>query len=76
MALFWKKKQKAAERTAGMKIDLDVSRIQVTCPKCKSVHTSSDIRNRYYICPNCGKYLPVGAKERLLMVLDEGTFEP
>lgn len=76
MAPFWKKKQKAAEGAAGTRIDLDVSRIQVTCPKCKTVHTGNDILNRCYICPNCGKYLPVGAKERLLMVLDEGTFEP
>ena len=76
MAPFWKKKQKAAERTAGMRIDLDVSSIKITCPKCKSVHTGADVWNRYYICPNCGKYMPIGAKERLLMVLDDGTFEP
>ena len=76
MALFWKKKQKAAERTAGARIDLDVSHIKAACPKCKGVHTGSDIWDRYYICPNCGKYLPIGAKERLLTVLDDGTFEP
>ena len=76
MALFWKKKQKAAESAAGTRIDLDVSHIRVTCPKCKTVHTGTDIWDRYYICPNCGKYMPIGAKERLLMVLDDGTFEP
>ena len=76
MALFWKKKQKAAERIAGTIIDLDVSHIQTTCPKCKSVHTGANVWNRHYICPSCGKYMPIGAKERLLMVLDDASFEP
>ena len=76
MTPFWKKKQRPAALPTGTKIDLDVSSIRVTCPKCKSVHTGTDIWSRYYICPNCGKYIPIGAKERLLMVLDEGTFEP
>lgn len=76
MIQFWKKKGKTADRSVGAAIDLDIGNIQVACPKCKTVHTGADIWNRYYICPNCGKYMPIGAKERLLMVLDEGTFEP
>lgn len=76
MAPFWKKKQKAAERAAGTRMDLDVSHIKAACPKCKTVHTGADIWDRHFICPNCGTYMPIGAKERLLMVLDEGTFEP
>lgn len=76
MIQFWRKKEKIADRSAGATIDLDIGNIQVTCPKCKTVHTGNDVWNRYYICPNCGKYMPIGAKERLLMVLDEGTFEP
>ena len=73
---FWKKKQKSAAKSAGVKINLDVSQIKATCPKCKTVHTGSEIWDRYFICPNCGKYMPIGAKARLMMVLDEGTFEP
>lgn len=74
MTPFWKRK--IAGEPAGVKIDLDLNHIRAICPKCKTVHTGFDIANRFYICPNCGKYMPVGAKERLLMVLDEGTFEP
>lgn len=76
MTPFWKKKGKVPAQSAGAKIDLDLSHIKAVCPKCKTVHTGNDIWNRHYICPNCGKYMPIGAKERLLMVLDDGTFEP
>lgn len=76
MTPFWKKKQRPAVRPTGTKINLDVSNIRVTCPKCKTVHTGTDIWDRYFICSNCGKYMPIGAKERLIMVLDNGTFEP
>lgn len=76
MALFWMKKKKAAYRPAVKKIELDLGHIKTTCPKCKSVHTGTDIWNRYYICPDCGTYMPIGAKERLMMVLDEGSFDP
>lgn len=76
MTPFWRKKQKAASQPAGATIELDLSHIKVTCPKCKTVHTGNDIWNRFFICPNCGKYMAIGVRERLLMVLDEGTFEP
>lgn len=76
MTPFWKKKGKTVNQPAGVKLELDIGSVQVTCPKCKSVHTGNDIWNRHYICPHCGKYMPIGAKERLAMVLDEGTFEP
>ena len=29
-----------------------------------------------YICPNCGKHMPIGANDRISMVVDAGTFEP
>ena len=76
MTPFWKKKQKDSSNSAGRFINVDPSQIKATCPKCKTVHTGADIQNRFYICPNCGKYMPIGAKQRLMMVLDEGTFEP
>ena len=55
---------------------MDLDRKTVTCPKCKTVHSGSDMWQRLYICPKCGKYMPIGAKERLAVVLDEATFEP
>ena len=76
MIPFWMKKQKDIGSAEGKTINLDFSGIKAVCPKCKAVHTGTDIWNQYYICPDCGKYMPIGAKERLIMVLDEGTFAP
>ena len=61
---------------AGEKISLDFDHLKAVCPKCKAELSGKDIWDRFCICPNCGKYLPIGAKERLAMVLDNGTFEP
>ena len=76
MALFWKKRNADTAPPAGTMIHLDPSHKKATCPKCKTVHTGNDIWNRNFICPNCGKYMSIGAKERLAMVLDEASFEP
>ena len=75
MIPFWNKRRRVEDRSPGVTIGLDPGQIKATCPKCKNVHTGAQIRNRFYICPNCGKYMPIGARERLLMVLDEVTFE-
>jgi acetyl-CoA carboxylase carboxyl transferase subunit beta len=74
MNLFWKNEPKA--QVSGTAEATNLRTMQVVCPKCKNIYTGEDIRSRYYICPVCGKYLPVGAQERLRMVMDEGTFEP
>lgn len=50
--------------------------LAVTCPKCKTAYSGSDALDLLYICPKCGQYMPVGSKERLMMVLDEAAFEP
>lgn len=50
--------------------------LKVTCPKCKKSYSGNEAFEHLYICPECGKYMPIGAKARLLMVLDNGTFEP
>ena len=73
---FWKRNRNGSGHPPGTKIHVDLDRKTVTCPKCKTVHSGSDVWQRLYICPKCGKYMPISAKERLAMVLDETTFEP
>ncbi len=76
MSTFWKKRYKKINDSAGKVIDIDLSHVKMTCSKCKSEYTGNDVWHKYFVCPNCGTYMPVGAKERLLMVLDDGAFEP
>ncbi len=53
-----------------------VVRMHATCTSCKKSFDGSTSLENYYICPDCGKYMAVGAKARITMVADEGTFEP
>lgn len=76
MRLFRKRNRPAASHPPGMKLQVNLEQTRVTCPKCKTVHTGPEAWQSLYICPKCGKYMPIGAKERLAMVLDEASFEP
>ncbi len=73
MKPFWRRSRSSV---AVMEREAELNHVEVVCPKCKAVHHGTDIRNHHYICPMCGKYMPIGAKARLSMMLDEATFEP
>ena len=72
---FWNKKSGDASSALELAVEEKLQSSTVTCPKCKKVFTGREAFEHLYICPECGKYMPIGAKERLVMVLDEGTFE-
>ena len=76
MSTFWKKRHNKIGYSGGALVNVDLERVKVTCPKCKTAYTGNDVFHKYYICPECGAYMPIGAKERLLMILDDGEFEP
>lgn len=76
MIHFWKRNRKGMDQSGHTEIKVDFSNMTVTCPKCKTVHSGNDAWQNYFICPNCGKYMPISTKVRLAMVLDEATFEP
>lgn len=44
------------------------------CPECGALVPEKELRENLYVCPGCGKYLPMPAEERLRLVLDEGSF--
>lgn len=76
MTPFWKRNRRIAASAAGSGIRMDLDHKKVICPKCKKEYTGKQAYDNLYICPDCGKYMPIGARERLVMVLDDGTFEP
>ncbi|MBE6924601.1 MAG: acetyl-CoA carboxylase carboxyl transferase subunit alpha [Ruminococcaceae bacterium] len=73
---FWNKKSQNQLSELSKTVESELQQLKVTCPKCKKVYSGKEAFEHLYICPECGKYMPIGAKERLVMILDEGSFEP
>ena len=47
----------------------------IKCDGCKQTVYKSDIQSNMQICPNCGHHYRIGARERIALVADPGTFE-
>jgi acetyl-CoA carboxylase carboxyl transferase subunit beta len=43
------------------------------CPSCEAVLYAADLENNMHVCPHCGYHNRVGARQRLEMLLDEGS---
>lgn len=65
---FKKKKYKPA---SNVNIQPDVL---VKCPECSSMIFKNDLSDNLKICPTCGKYLKMNARERINSILDKDTF--
>ena len=46
----------------------------VMCPVCSRRTTQANWRANWQVCPNCGVHQPLSAPDRLLSVLDKGSF--
>lgn len=46
----------------------------VLCPKCKKETTREEMASAHYVCPCCGRYLPMGAWERIEELVDPHSF--
>lgn len=44
------------------------------CPSCKKQHNKSELEKEYLICQYCGYHFRLGARARIAMIADEGTF--
>jgi acetyl-CoA carboxylase carboxyl transferase subunit beta len=45
-----------------------------TCPSCGSHYRDDELKANLSLCPQCGHHFPVGARERIAQLVDEGTF--
>jgi len=43
------------------------------CPSCEAVLYAADLENNMHVCPHCGHHNRIGARQRLEMLLDEGS---
>ncbi|MRJ02464.1 MAG: acetyl-CoA carboxylase carboxyltransferase subunit beta [Epsilonproteobacteria bacterium] len=46
----------------------------IKCPKCNALMYYKEVKNRYNVCPKCGYHFRIGAKERIEILADEGSF--
>ena len=46
-----------------------------TCPSCHSHYKDEELEASLRICPQCGHYFPVPARERVNQLTDRGTFQ-
>lgn len=45
------------------------------CPECKAQTVAAQLPGLDYICPRCGAQYPVSARDRVLWLTDEGSFQ-
>ncbi len=45
------------------------------CPRCKEFIYKKDLEDNMNVCPRCGYHLRLHARERLALMLDDGSFE-
>ena len=45
------------------------------CPSCGVLSHKSEIRANMKMCPNCNHYFNMSARERIELLIDEGTFK-
>lgn len=45
-----------------------------TCPGCGSHYRDDELARTLRVCPQCGHHFPVGARERIAQLADEGSF--
>ncbi|MBQ8289101.1 MAG: acetyl-CoA carboxylase carboxyl transferase subunit beta, partial [Clostridia bacterium] len=64
------------KKTPTEKLEDRLLRTQLTCSCCNTTRNALDLYNQFYICPQCGKYLTIGARERINLVVDQDSFQP
>lgn len=49
--------------------------LYAACPKCKKMCETQDLRENLGVCPFCGHHARIGARRRIEMIADPGSFE-
>ena len=49
--------------------------LYVSCPKCKAMCADTDLQSNFSVCPTCGHHFRIGARRRIELIADEGSFE-
>ena len=69
-----RKIQQIAARDNDVKIDDSVGKLWTLCYNGSSQLPKKDLENNLMVCPNCDYHFRIGARERIKLIADEGTF--
>lgn len=69
-----KEQQQQALRDNEVVIDDSVGKLWSLCYNCNSQLPKKDLESNDMVCPNCDYHFRIGARERIKIVVDEGTF--
>lgn len=69
-----KLEQKQALRENEVNIDDSISKLWSLCYNCNSQLPKKDLESNNMVCPVCDYHFRISARERIKLVIDEGTF--
>ncbi len=73
---FFKKSQNVLEDTAPIR---DIPHVPdemfMSCPSCKKLILRDELIDNSMVCPSCSYYFRVGARQRIAMLTDKGSFQ-
>ena len=73
------KKIKSANALEGpvteVEIEVPVRQVLVRCPGCRHATSQESISENLEVCPRCGHHFRIGARKRLGMTVDAGSFQ-
>lgn len=70
-----KLEQKQALRENEVNIDDSVGKLWSLCYNCNSQLPKKDLEHNNMVCPVCDYHFRISARDRIKLVIDEGTFE-
>ncbi len=70
-----KQEQKQALRENEVNIDDSIGKLWSLCYNCNSQLPKKDLEHNLMVCPNCDYHFRISARDRIKLVIDEGTFE-
>lgn len=48
--------------------------LYAACPKCKAMLAADELEQNAHVCPKCAHHLRIGARRRIALAADEGSF--
>lgn len=70
----WFGKAKSARKTARQTVDALPDGLWTKCPKCSEILFNKELEKNLRVCNKCGHHYRLGARERIGITVDEGTF--